>query len=133
MNEAMSVELCSVSDGISVTKELTVETLWTLTEVVKLSIKAVSGPKILRMRTNKTRLGNASDKEEDKIKRFLAVNITKNHVHLLMMLTCARDNCPTDQFEENRRRKSTHIWLSSNSKHVRFHSSKRRTVISYCS
>ena len=45
MNEAMSVELCSVSDGISVTKELTVETLWTLTEVAELSIKAVSGPK----------------------------------------------------------------------------------------
>ena len=131
MNEAMSVELCSVSDGISVTKELTVETLWTLTEVVRLGIKVVS--KILRMRTNKTRLGNAPDKEDDKIKKFLAVNITKNHVLPLMMLTCARDNCPTDQFEENRRRKSTHIWLSSNSKHVRFHSSKRRTVISYCS
>ena len=49
MNEAMSVELCSVSDGISVTKELTVETLWTLTEVVRLSIKVAS--KILRMRT----------------------------------------------------------------------------------
>ena len=49
MNEAMSVELCSVSDGISVTKEFTVATLWTLTEVVRLSIKVVS--KILRMRT----------------------------------------------------------------------------------
>ena len=131
MNEAMSVELCSVSDGISVTKELTVETLWTLTEVVRLSIKVAS--KILRMRTNKTRVGNASDKEEDKIKRFLAVNITKNHVLPLMMLTGARDNCPTDPSEENGRGKSTHIWLSSNSKHVRFHSSKRRTVISYCS
>ena len=49
------------------------------------------------MRTHKTRLGNASDKEEDKIKKFLAVNFTKNHVLPLMMQTGARDNAMAQQ------------------------------------